>query len=112
MISLLRDAFDTAGYVSRFANKGRVRLEGAISVEDADAVHLALEQKTPWELHLMGREGGPEIINRRELSALPEADIQQRLQDAAERAQHGLSWLRLGFGLMERVKEGRSQEGS
>ncbi|WP_443750467.1 2OG-Fe(II) oxygenase family protein [Asticcacaulis solisilvae] len=105
MIKLQRDAFDTAGYVSRFTNKGRVRLEGAVSADDADAVHLALEQKTPWELHLMGREGAPEIINRRELSALPEADIQQRLQDAAELAQDGLSWLRLGYGLMDRSRD-------
>lgn len=105
MIKLQRDSFDTAGYVSRFANKGRIRLEGAISAEDADAVHLALEQKTPWELHLMGKEGGPEIINRRELATLPEADIQQRLQDAAELAQNGLSWLRLGFGLMDRSRD-------
>jgi len=104
-MKLQRDAFDAAGYVSRFANKGRIRLEGAISAEDADTVHLALEQKTPWELHLMGKDGRPEIINRRELAALPEADIQQRLQDAAELAQNGLSWLRLGYGLMDRSRD-------
>ncbi len=104
-LTLHRDGFDTDGYVSRFANKGRIRLEGAIGADEALAIHLALEQQTPWELHLMGREGSPEIINRRELSLLPEADIQQRLQDAAELAQNGLSWLRLGFGLMDRSRD-------
>ena len=103
-LALQSDAFDAAGYVSRFTGKGRIRLEGALSAADADTVHHALEQQTPWELQLMG-PSGPEIINRRELSTLPEGEIQQRLSDAAERAQTGLSWLRLGYGLMDRSRE-------
>lgn len=99
MPTLLSSAFDAAGYQSRFAAKGRIRLEGAISDADARAIHDALEQETPWSLHLVG-PNGPETINRHELSRLPEADIQARLQDAAERAQTGLSWLRLGFDMM------------
>lgn len=97
---LLSEHIDTYGYLSRFSSKGRIRLEGALSQQDADTTHHALEQQTPWELHLVGGQG-PEIINRRELSFLPETDIQNRLQEAAERAQTGLSYLRLGYDLME-----------
>jgi Rps23 Pro-64 3,4-dihydroxylase Tpa1-like proline 4-hydroxylase len=97
---LLADAFDTAGYVSRFTNKGRIRLEGALSADDAETAHFALEQGTPWELQLVSAEGQPEVINRAELNRLPENEIQSRLQAAAERAQSGLSWLRLGKNLM------------
>ncbi len=93
---LLSSQFDPEGYKSRFARHGRIRLEGAISAEDAQTVHQALEQQTPWELQLVGRDG-PEVINRHELNRLPETDIQQRLQEAAERAQTGLSYLRLGY---------------
>ncbi len=100
-MKLLADTFDAAGYISRFANKGRIRLEGALSADDADAVHHALEQQTPWELQLVSKDGRPEIINRRELNTLPEGEIQQRLSDAAERAQTGLSWLRLGYRLQD-----------
>ena len=99
---LLNTAFDTAGYVSRFATKGRIRLEGAVSADDAETIHHALEQQTPWELQLMGKEGRPEVINRFELNRLPPADIQTRLTDAAERAQSGLSWLRLGYTLYDK----------
>ncbi len=95
-MQLLAAQFDPEGYKSRFARHGRVRLEGAIADADAQAVHTALEQQTPWELQLVGGNG-PEVINRHELNRLPEADIQQRLQDAAERAQTGLSYLRLGY---------------
>lgn len=95
---MLNTEFDTAGYLSRFTAKGRIRLEGAVSDADAAAVHHALEQQTPWELHLVAANG-PEVINRRELATLPEADIQARLTEAAERAQTGLSYLRLGFDL-------------
>ncbi|EGF89752.1 proline hydroxylase [Asticcacaulis biprosthecium C19] len=95
----LNTQFDTAGYLSRFASKGRIRLEGVLLDDDAAAVHHALEQQTPWELHLVGGNG-PEVINRRELATLPESDIQNRLTEAAERAQNGLSWLRLGYELM------------
>lgn len=104
-LALLSDAFDTAGYVSRFTNKGRIRLEGAISADDADAMHTALERETPWELQLVSKDGRPEIINRRELNMLPESEIQQRLQDTAERAQASLSWLRLGLNLLNRSDE-------
>lgn len=104
-LALLTDAFDTAGYVSRFTSKGRIRLEGAVSAADADAIHHALEQQTPWELQLVSKDGQPEIINRRELNFLPEQDIQQRLQEAAERAQSGLSWLRLGLNLLNTSHE-------
>ena len=96
-IALLASQFDPAGYQSRFARHGRIRLEGAISADDAQAVHHALEQATPWELQLVGKNG-PEVINRHELHRLPEADIQARLQEAAECAQDGLSYLRLGYG--------------
>ncbi len=95
----LNTQFDTGGYLSRFASKGRIRLEGAVADDDARAIHHALEQQTPWELQLVTSKG-PEVINRRELAALPEADIQARLTEAAERAQSGLSYLRLGYGLM------------
>lgn len=104
-ITLRSEAFDTAGYVSRFTNKGRIRLEGAVSADGADGIHRALEQETPWELQLVSKDGRPEIINRRELNALPESEIQQRLQDAAERAQSGLSWLRLGVNLLDKSGE-------
>ncbi len=100
MLALLSDAFDTAGYVSRFTNKGRIRLEGALSADDAEAAHFALEQGTPWELQLVSAEGQPEVINRAELNRLPESEIQSRLQAAAERAQSDLSWLRLGKSLL------------
>ncbi len=93
---LLSAQFDPAGYQSRFARHGRIRLEGAISADDAQSVHHALEQQTPWELHLVG-QNGPEVINRHELNRLPESDIQNRLQEAAELAQTGLSYLRLGY---------------
>jgi len=96
----LTETIDAAGYVSRFTAKGRIRLEGAIPAADADAVHHALEQQTPWALHLVSGEGKPEVINRAELNALPEASIQARLQEAAERAQTGLSYLRLGVDLL------------
>ena len=98
-MKLLADGFDAAGYVSRFAAKGRVRLEGAVGEDDARATHHALEQQTPWELQLVTAKG-PEVINRRELATLPEADIQARLTEAAERAQTGLSYLRLGYVLI------------
>ncbi len=99
---LLNTAFDTAGYTSRFTNKGRIRLEGAVSADDAETIHHALEQQTPWELQLMGKDGRPEVINRFELNRLPPADIQTRLTNAAERAQSGLSWLRLGYTLYDK----------
>jgi len=97
---LAADAIDAAGYVSRFSHKGRIRLEGAVSAPDAEAVHHALEQQTPWELQLVSGEGKPEVINRAELNALPASTIQARLQEAAERAQSGLSYLRLGLDLL------------
>lgn len=93
---LLASAFDPAGYQSRFAKHGRIRLEGVISAEDAATVHHALEEDTPWSIELAG-PNGPETLNRHELGRLPEADIQQRLSDAAERAQTSLSWVRLGY---------------
>ncbi|MEI9905961.1 MAG: hypothetical protein WDN06_20180 [Asticcacaulis sp.] len=93
---LLSAQFDPAGYQSRFARHGRIRLEGALSADDAQTVHHALEQQTPWELHLVG-QNGPEVINRHELNRLPESDIQNRLQEAAELAQTGLSYLHLGY---------------
>ena len=98
-LSLLSNDIDAPGYVSRFTHKGRIRLEGAIAAADAEAVHHALEQQTPWELHLVSGEGKPEVINRAELNALPASTIQTRLQEAAERAQSGLSYLRLGVDL-------------
>ncbi|WP_031235737.1 2OG-Fe(II) oxygenase family protein [Asticcacaulis sp. AC402] len=100
----LNTQFDSAGYLSRFSSKGRIRLEGVLPDDDAAAIHHALEQETPWELHLVGGNG-PEVINRRELATLPETDIQNRLQEAAERAQNGLSWLRLGYDLMGTVDD-------
>jgi Rps23 Pro-64 3,4-dihydroxylase Tpa1-like proline 4-hydroxylase len=99
-MNLIGDTIDAAGYVSRFSNKGRIRLEGAIPAADAEAVHHALEQQTPWELQLVSGEGKPEVINRAELNALPASTIQARLQEAAERAQSGLSYLRLGVDLL------------
>jgi Rps23 Pro-64 3,4-dihydroxylase Tpa1-like proline 4-hydroxylase len=96
----LNDNFDFAGYVSRFNGKGRIRLEGALSDADALNVHQALERRTPWELQLVGAEGQPQAISRFELEQLPPDVIQSRLQDAAVRAQTGLSYLRLGFDLM------------
>jgi len=96
----LTNTVDAAGYVSRFTAKGRIRLEGAIAGADAETVHHALEQQTPWELHLVSGDGKPEVINRAELNALPPATIQARLQEAAERAQTGLSYLRLGVDLL------------
>ena len=99
-LSLQTGAIDAAGYVSRFTAKGRIRLEGAIAAAEADAVHHALEQQTPWELQLVSGEGKPEVINRAELNALPASTIQTRLQEAAERAQSGLSYLRLGLDLL------------
>ncbi len=105
---LKSEAFDAAGYVSRFTNKGRIRLEGAVSEADADAVHHALEQQTPWELQLVSADGKPEVINRAELNALPASTIQARLQEAAERAQSGLSYLRLGVDLMSTTVDGLS----
>ncbi|MGN6424655.1 MAG: 2OG-Fe(II) oxygenase family protein [Asticcacaulis sp.] len=96
----LNDNFDFAGYVSRFNGKGRIRLEGALSDADALNVHQALERRTPWELQLVSAEGQPQVISRFELEQLPPDVIQSRLQDAAVRAQSGLSYLRLGFDLM------------
>ena len=96
----LNDQFDFAGYVSRFNGKGRIRLEGALAEADALNVHQALERRTPWELQLVGAEGQPQAISRFELEQLPPDVIQSRLQDAAVRAQTGLSYLRLGFDLM------------
>jgi Rps23 Pro-64 3,4-dihydroxylase Tpa1-like proline 4-hydroxylase len=96
----LNDNFDFAGYVSRFNGKGRIRLEGALDEADALNVHQALERRTPWELQLVGAEGQPQAISRFELEQLPPDVIQSRLQDAAVRAQTGLSYLRLGFDLM------------
>ena len=96
----LNDNFDFAGYVSRFNGKGRIRLEGALDDADALNVHQALERRTPWELQLVGAEGQPQAISRFELEQLPPDVIQSRLQDAAVRAQTGLSYLRLGFDLM------------
>jgi len=101
MPSLLTDQFDFDGFQSRFSQKGRVRLEGAISADDALGIHQALEQATPWELQLVNRDGKPDIIGRDALNMLPADQIQTRLQDAAERAQSGLSYLRLGLDLME-----------
>ena len=94
---LLSFQFDPEGYRSRFAKHGRVRLEGVISDDDALTVHHALEQETPWQVELVSKDGRPETLNRRELDSLPPAVIQERLQDAAERAQTGLSYLRLGY---------------
>ncbi|MGA9659715.1 MAG: 2OG-Fe(II) oxygenase family protein [Asticcacaulis sp.] len=101
MLTLLNDQFDFKGYESRFLGKGRIRLEGALSPEDALSVHLALEQQTPWELQLVSKAGKPEILSAAELSTLAPDIIQTKLQDAAERAQSGLSYLRLGLDLME-----------
>lgn len=95
----LNDAFDFAGYQSRFASKGRIRLEGALDGEDALQVHHALEQQTAWELHLMSAQGEPDVISRTELSELNDMAIQDRLSAAAERAQTGLSYLHLGYDL-------------
>jgi SM-20-related protein len=97
MPSLLTDKFDLPGYQGRFASKGRIRLEGAVSAEAADALHHALEQQTPWSLQLVTRKGMPDVISRAELESLPPTTIQTRLQDAAERATEGLSYLRLGY---------------
>lgn len=96
----LNESFDADGYLSRFAGKGRIRLEGALSDTDALNLHQALERRTPWELQLVSAEGLPQVISRRELEQLPPEVIQTRLQDAAVRAQTGLSYLRLGFDLM------------
>lgn len=101
MPTLLADKFDFDGYVSRFATKGRIRLEGALPEDHALKAHHALEQQTPWELQIVSREGKPEILSRMELNTLSPDIIQTRLQDAAERAQTGLSYLRLGLDLME-----------
>ncbi len=101
MPTLLTDQFDAAGYQSRFASKGRIRLEGAIAGEEALEVHHALEQQTPWELQLVGKDGRPGLLSRAELETLSPDVIQTRLQDAAEQAQSGLSWLRLGLDLTE-----------
>ena len=100
MPALLYDQFDASGYESRFAAKGRVRLEGAISAEEARDIHHALEQQTPWELQLVTTDGRPDVISRPQLESLPPSVIQTRLTDAAERAQTGLSYLRLGCDLM------------
>lgn len=100
MPTLLTDQFDFAGFQSRFAQKGRVRLEGALPADHALRAHQALEQETPWELHLVTKEGKPDVISREALNILPADLIQTRLQDAAERAQTGLSYLRLGLDLM------------
>jgi SM-20-related protein len=89
--------FDTDGYQSRFANKGRIRVEGALGAEVAENVHLALEQQTPWALQLVNAQGAPEEISRSELDSLPPSVIQTRLQAAAQRAQENFSYLRLGF---------------
>jgi Rps23 Pro-64 3,4-dihydroxylase Tpa1-like proline 4-hydroxylase len=96
----LNDNFDFTGYVSRFNGKGRIRLEGALSDADALNVHQALERRTPWELQLVSAEGQPQVISRFELEQVPPDVIQSRVQDAAVRAQSGLSYLRLGFDLM------------
>ena len=101
MPTLLTDQFDFAGYESRFTGKGRIRLEGALPAEDALRVHHALEQQTPWELQLVSKAGKPEILSSAELNTLSPDIIQTKLQDAAERAQSGLSYLRLGLDLME-----------
>jgi SM-20-related protein len=93
----LIDKFDTEGYQSRFANKGRIRLEGALGLDSAGAVHLALEQQTPWVLQLVNAQGAPEEISRSELDSLAPSLIQTRLQAAAQRAQADFSYLRLGF---------------
>lgn len=98
-LTLLSDAFDFDGFRDRFAKKGRIRLEGALSPDDAHAVHIALEQQTLWELHLMSADGTPDIISRTELEELNPSEIQDRLSAAAERAQTGLSFLHLGYDL-------------
>ena len=100
MPTLLSDLFDASGYESRFAAKGRIRLEGALAAEEAHAVHHGLEQQTPWELQLVTADGRPDVISRPQLESLPPSTIQTRLTDAAERAQSGLSYLRLGCDLM------------
>ncbi|ESQ83871.1 hypothetical protein AEAC466_11120 [Asticcacaulis sp. AC466] len=101
MASLLTDSFDYDGYQSRFTGKGRIRLEGALAAEDALRVHHALEQQTPWELQLVNRDGKPDILSAAELNTLSADIIQTRLQDTAQRAQDGLSYLRLGLDLMD-----------
>lgn len=89
--------FEAEGYQSRFAKHGRIRLEGVVSDADAKALHHALEQRTPWELQLIDEAGFPDILSREQLETLTGEEIQTRLQAAAERAQNGLSWLRLGL---------------
>ncbi len=101
MPTLLTDQFDFEGFQSRFSQKGLVRLEGALPDDHALRAHQALEQHTPWELHLVTKEGKPDVISREALNILPADLIQTRLQDAAERAQTGLSYLRLGLDLMD-----------
>ncbi|MDI7774113.1 2OG-Fe(II) oxygenase family protein [Asticcacaulis sp. EMRT-3] len=102
----LNTEFDFDGYVSRFAGKGRVRLEGALAEADALAVHQTLERQTPWELQLVSAEGRPEVLSRHELDMLSPDIIQTRLQDAATRAQTGLAYLRLGLDLMSHTEPG------
>lgn len=103
MLSLRSDVFDFAGFQSRFASKGRVRLEGALSHEDAQSLHHALEQQTLWELHLMNAEGEPDTLSRTELEELNPSEIQDRLSAAAHRAQTGLSFLHLGYDLTSKA---------
>ncbi|WP_031231618.1 2OG-Fe(II) oxygenase family protein [Asticcacaulis sp. YBE204] len=98
-LTLRTDAFDFAGFQNRFAQKGRIRLEGALPHDDAHAIHHALEQETLWELHLVNSEGAPDVISRTELESLNPSEIQDRLAAAAERAQTGLSFLHLGYDL-------------
>ena len=101
MPTLLTDQFDFAGYESRFTGKGRIRLEGALPENHAQRVHHALEQQTPWDLQIVTKDGKPAILSRAELETLSPEIIQTRLQDAAERAQTGLSYLRLGLDLID-----------
>lgn len=95
----LNTDYDFDGYRDRFARKGRIRLEGALSHDDAHIIHHALEQQTLWELHLVDDKGAPDVISRTELETLNPSEIQDRLGHAAERAQTGLSFLHLGYDL-------------
>ena len=97
-IGLNPDAIDIPAFAGKLKAKGRIRIEGLLSSDQAQHVHAALETGTDWVLEAMS-DTGITRCDRQALSTMNAHAIQNLLQGAIDRAQSDFSFVRLGFDL-------------